>query len=589
MYQFISFKGISIKMKNFFTIAAVLVIAFILSFFADIACADSFTPNIDVFPLSDLRPGMQGEVFTVVKGLERVSFPAEVISIIPSPSEPKRLILIRARGPLVEKIGGIAAGMSGSPFFIDGRLVGAIGYGWDFSDHNLGLVTPIEEMSKAWDWQAKKGIEGGKVKFHESKNAPLIVSGISSRGAEKISRDFKGEVEVLPFDLPVGGIGVDYDAELQPGDSVGVLLAWGDVSVGSTGTLTAVDVEGNFLAYAHPFLNRGDVSFPLTRSWVHEVIPSIKSPFKLGSPVSIVGVVRQDRPQAIAGKIGHFPKGVEVSVKFTDDSEMTVFKRFQVINDPFLMNQVLPGALLGLFDDLWGRAGEGTGFVTVKIEGKGFVEGISRKNVYFSDSDLIGQIVSREIMALVPLFSLNRFKEIDPLGIHIELQVTKEPKVVYIEKLEVPNKDNVKKGEDLDVEVTLRNFRGDPEVKKLSLKVPDNASGLCEVVVRGGGIAEPSQVSLMSGWRAISSFEEFLNEIEAGESNNQVIVELLYGPLLKEEDEEFSLDDEYELVSEMKKRRMEEGTLRIFETDHYVEGLLRRCLTIIDEGMNKSR
>ena len=103
MYQFISFKGISIKMKNFFTIVAVLVIAFILSFFADIACADSFTPNIDVFPLSDLRPGMQGEVFTVVKGLERVSFPAEVISIIPSPSEPKRLILIRARGPLVEK------------------------------------------------------------------------------------------------------------------------------------------------------------------------------------------------------------------------------------------------------------------------------------------------------------------------------------------------------------------------------------------------------------------------------------------------------------------------------------------------------
>ncbi|MGB4097368.1 MAG: peptidase S55, partial [Acetomicrobium sp.] len=75
------------------------------------------------------------------------------------------------------------------------------------------------------------------------------------------------------------------------------------------------------------------------------------------------------------------------------------------------------------------------------------------------------------------------------------------------------------------------------------------------------------------------------------ESNNQVIVELLYGPLLREEDEDedFSLDEEYELVSEMKKRRMEEGTLRIFETDHYVEGLLRRCLTIIDEGSNKSR
>jgi len=208
--------------------------------------------------------------------------------------------------------------------------------------------------------------------------------------------------------------------------------------------------------------------------------------------------------------------------------------------------------------------------------------------VYFSDSDLMDQIVSREIMRLVSSMSLNRFKEIEPLGIHVELQVTREPQVVYIEKLDIPNKDNVKPGQDLEVQVTLRKFHGEQEIKKLSLKVPDKASGLCEVVVRGGGIAEPSQISLMSGWRAITSFKEFLNEINAEESNNQVIVELLYGPLLEQEGDEggenIPLDEEYELVSEMKKRRMEEGTLRIFETDHYVEGLLRRSLTIVGEG-----
>jgi hypothetical protein len=135
--------------------------------------------------------------------------------------------------------------------------------------------------------------------------------------------------------------------------------------------------------------------------------------------------------------------------------------------------------------------------------------------------------------------------------------------------------------------VTLRNFRGEPEVKKLKLKVPEKATGLCEVVVRGGGIAEPSQVSLMSGWRAITSFDEFLNEIKAEESNNQVIVELLYGSLLEEEEGGgISLDENYELVSEMKKRRMEEGALKVFDTNYYVEGLLRRTVTIKDSEGN---
>jgi len=572
--------------SRFFAVFAAFVAVLTLLFSAGSAIALSFKPSAPIFPLNELRPGMRGEVITVVKGLERVSFPAEVVSIIPSTGEPQKLVLIRASGPLVDKIGGIAAGMSGSPFFINGRLVGAIGYGWDFSDHNLGLVTPIEEMSKAWDWQGRS-MQEGKVQFNESKSAPLIVSGIGARGADRLSRDLNSKVEVLPFDMPPGGIRVDYDTTLHPGDSVGALLAWGDVNVGATGTLTAVDDKGNFLAFAHPFLNRGDVSYPLTRSWVHDIVPSIKSPFKLGSPVSIVGVVNQDRPQAIAGRVGQFPKGVEVSVKFTDDSGTTIFKRFQVVNDPFLMNQILPGALLGLFDDLWGRIGEGTGFITVNIEGKGFVEGFTKKNVYFSDSDLIDQVVSREIMRLVSSMSLNRFKEIEPLGIHIELQVTKQPKVVYIEKLDIPNKDNVKPGQDLEVQIALRKFRGEQEIKKLSLKVPDKATGLCEVVVRGGGIAEPSQISLMSGWRAITSFKEFLNEINAEESNNQVIVELLYGPLLEQEGDggggNIPPEEEYELVSEMKKRRMEEGTLRIFETDHYVEGLLRRSFTVAGE------
>ncbi|MDR3164467.1 MAG: hypothetical protein LBU13_02720, partial [Synergistaceae bacterium] len=109
-----------------------------------------FVPTDPIIPLSQVKPGMKGECRTVVKGDAVVSFEAEVVDILDAGSSPEKLILIRASGTVVEK-SGIAAGMSGSPFYIGGRLAGAIGYGFNFTDHRMGLVTPIEEMLEIWN------------------------------------------------------------------------------------------------------------------------------------------------------------------------------------------------------------------------------------------------------------------------------------------------------------------------------------------------------------------------------------------------------------------------------------------------------
>lgn len=557
-----------------------------------------------IFPLKDILPGLVGEARTVIRGEEIVSFPIEILSVLPRKGSPAHLILVKADGPVIEKTGGIAAGMSGSPVYIDGRLVGAIGYGWNFSDHRLGLVTPIEDMMKVWNWPdqdvthmpAPVSVSGPisgdlidepcpeEASLVETscdmntgeRSTPLLAGGLSPRAAESLAVRIGTPVEILGGTGGSGELPVEFNPQLKPGDAVGVMLAWGDVSLGATGTLTKVTPNGQFLAFGHPFLNRGAVRFPVTRAFVHGVIPSLQAPFKIGEPRAIIGTVTQDRPQAIGGKLGIFAPALDVSISFKNqDTGSVKSKRFHIVNDPFLVSQILPDAIIGVLDELWGQVGEGTLKSHVTIEGRGLRENFVRSNIFFSDKDVVKEALT-EAESLVEIMTLNQFREVFPLGINMEYEITRAPKVLFIEDLTIDEKE-VHPGDRVEGTVTLRPYRGKSLSQKFNLQVPEKVRGFCEVVVRGGGIAEPGQESLMEGWRSITSLDQLLNEVNARESNNEVIVELNYPPA----DPVQGVEDEQELRSEQKIRLMKEGTLRIFKSNFYVQGLLRRSLKIV--------
>ncbi len=580
-------------MKTSKTVALALLLFFLNP---SLLWGSPFLSSTPTMPLGDVRPGQRGEARTVLSGEEIIAFPLEVVSILQRKSRPNTLILIRAEGPLIEKTGGIAAGMSGSPVFIEGRLVGAIGYGWNFSDHRLGLVTPIDEMAGAWNWPATStrmpdpvplaGSEGDTLleevllsddllSGDVEEQMVLLSDGISARASSALASRLGVRIEGLSGSGGEAALPVETDWKPLPGAAVGVLLAWGDVSLGATGTLTALDGAGRFVAFAHPFLSRGPVAYPLTRSVVHAVVPSLEAPFKLGEARAIVGTVTQDRPQAIGGQLGQFPPAVAISVTFRDvDMRRELKKGFQVVNDPFIVSNVVPEALLGLLDDLWGRLGEGTVRASVRLEGRNLVEGWTRKNMFFSGSDVIGAAVG-DIRFLTELVTLNPFREIFPLGIDVDVEITREPRVLFIEDVTLKDKE-VEAGKKVEVTVKLRPYRKDLETRTFSLDVPAEASGPCEVVVRGGGIAEPEQESLLAGWRSITDLEQLLTEVDAKESNNEVIVELIVPP----KDPLSGAEEEQKLLSEVKSERLKEGTLRIFRSNYYVEGLMRRIVTI---------
>ncbi|MDR2137256.1 MAG: peptidase S55, partial [Synergistaceae bacterium] len=470
----------------------------------------AFIPEHPVLSAEKLRTGMKGYMLTVLKGTKPVRLPIEVVSVIPQKEAVRNFIMIRML-PSPENKTGLAQGMSGSPVYVGGKLVGAVGIGWNFSDHRMALVTPIEEMCGVFSRPDKpvevKTIDksrtgGGKVPYEKFsyRSLPLMAGGLSDGAAAKLKTRLNVPVEAAPYgaagELSLAG------ARFLPGEAVILLLAWGDVEIGASGTVTATSKDGRFLAFGHPFLEWGAVNFPAARAYVHETVSSQAFPFKIASPVSLAGTATQDRPAGVGGKVGYFTPSMAATLVFKDTDlpagspGARVEKNFRVAPDAFLGSKLLQGIYEGLIGDLWGRRGEGTATVTLRVEGHGLTQGWTRTNVFVSDSD-VGSLAMDEPASMIEMILLQPFEEVFPIGFKMEVTVTQKPKVLYIEDVAVSS--DAKPGEKLNVEVTLRPWRRKPVKKRFEVVVPKDAAGNCELVVRGGGANPLSQVAVDSG------------------------------------------------------------------------------------------
>ena len=650
-------------MKKFTAITAAFLLA--LALCTGAAAAEKprkFVPTEPVMPLSQVKAGMKGYAKTVLSGTKITPFEIEVIGILPRKTSPKNLIVIEVKDEYVRSHGGIAAGMSGSPVYINGKLIGAIGYGWAFADSSLGMVTPIEEMTQAMDWKDeipdfkippvplekplsadvkpkptaddktaqkvktdKKPEAAGEPKIPaegglEKKMMPLMVDGISERMSKRLEKQFG--VEVVPFGAKAEAESpVNLGWKPEPGAAIGAALAWGDFSAGGIGTLTALSKDGRFIAFAHPMFNRGAVSYAMTEAGIVKIIPSLTSSFKLGYIGSIAGIITQDRPQAIGGRLGRLAAANSYTVNFKDaDSGRSATKRFQTVADPFVGPELGTTGILGLVDAEWSRKGQGTAMLTYSVRGGNMNPAWTRRDIFFSEKDVVKSL-QKEVEAMGKIIAHNKFREIAPYGVTVNVELTQEPRIVYVEKIEIRDKKELyNPGDKLTVDVTFRPWRKDAVVKTFELTVPENAMAFCEVTARGGGIEEPVQEPLVTGTRAITSFRELIRELNAKEANNQLIVEIggpedpsgdkdekaasgkSRGKLAanatadkdsgkdkadvqrgkKDAKESFSPADllEDRFVSEIKAERIKSGAMVIADTNYYVDGVQRTFIKI---------
>ena len=651
------------------------------------AFAARFVPTDPIMPLSQVKAGMTGEARTVISGTKITAFKITVLGVMPRKTNPRHLIVIRVDDKYVRANGGIAAGMSGSPVYVKGKLIGAIGYGWSFSDNNLGLVTPIEEMARAMDNPSKlpwfdipptapeipasedktvsgdKAISGDKTlstdktasgdasisvatssgvasddvvsgEKLEKKMMPLMVDGISERYAERLGGKL-GARAVPLGSVDTAGEPTNLKWSPKPGAAMGAALAWGDFMAGGIGTLTAVSKDGRFVAFAHPMFNKGSVAYALMEANIVKIIPSMESSFKLGYMDRITGIITQDRPEAIGGTLGQLAAASSYEVSFKNiETGRSEKRRFQTVADPFVGPEIGATGILGVIDSLWAQKGSGTALVAYTVSGGNMKPGWTRRNIFYSDKDVV-KSMQKEIEAMGKVMSLNPFRAISPYGVKVDVELTKTPRVVFIDKVEIKDKKEFyRPGDKVKVDATFRPWRRQPVVKHFELTVPKNAVAFCEITVRGGGVEEPSQEPLLSGVRAITSFKELIGELNVKETNNQIIVEI-GGPekgdkKKKDKPEEKGpkkdgapisaeggrdkkpdaakgasdkkggkesmtpedvLEDRF--VSEIRAERIKNGEMVIADTNFYIEGVLRKFIRVksgkdsadIDEAM----
>lgn len=556
----------------------------IFTFLCNVAFAENFVPEQPVISVNELKAGMSGYALTVIRGTEPTKMPVKIVSVItqkPSTAMTDK-ILIKFTGK-----NKLAQGMSGSPVFIKNKLAGAIRSGWDNTDQSLALVTPIEDMIKIFNSE-ELGVSPSaeQAVSEELKKFTLSASGINTNSLSGLSK-------VLGININQGistGTGQleIKNTKLNPGDAVAVLLAWGDVEISAAGTVTATSKDGKFLAFGHDFLKRGKVSFPSAGVFIHETVDSHSFPFKLASPVYINGSVTHDREAAIGGRTGIFPQSFYAELKFNnlDTGKKSKYK-FRVAADEFLTANLIEEIYKGLISEAWDRKGQGTMDVNLRIEGRNVPKGFARRDIFFSDED-VTEAAFKDAADIISTYLTQPFDKTIPSGFILNVNATEKPKILRLEDVIAPSK--AKPGEEIEIKVKLREWRAGISEKVFKLKIPDDASGVVEVIVRGGGVEPMEQIAINEGLKTIDSLERMLMEFKAADANNELIIELnsdTLGDALKNalnknnsdgnENEDF-LPEELEFLSETKERRIKEGTLKIFSSDYVIDGMLKRII-----------
>lgn len=560
-----------------------IFIALILLLSCSCSEAAKFIPEQPIMPVRELRPGMTGYILTVIKGTVPERIPIKIISI--APQKPGREI----SDEILLKFTGrhkLAQGMSGSPVYIRGKLVGAIRSGWEMSDQTLACAAPIESMCAVFDNDAASISRGINL-------ANISISGLSLNNSSLQSLSKNLGMTFLQG-APLSSHALTLSSErFKPGDSVSAMLVWGDVEVGATGTVTATSRDGRFLAFGHALNKSGNSSYPAAKTYIHEIVNNFSFPFKLASPQTINGTFTQDREAGVAGRMSVYPPSISAGLIFRDlDTGRESSYKFRVIADEFMSKELLVKVFTGLCEEAWGRKGHGTMSVNLRIDGKAVPNGWARKDIFWSDENII-ENAFKQAGSVIYAYMTQPFSETMPAGFTLTVEATQKPRVLLIEDVTL-SADTAKPGEEVGVTVKLRGWRTKPTEHKFTLKIPDDASaGVCELVVRGGNTDAMRQIALDEGWKSIDSLQRLLSEFKAADANNELFLELntdrltdaLNKALASKKDKSAKhapdlIPEQEEYLSETKARRIEEGNLRIFRSDYFIDGMMKRIIHV---------
>lgn len=478
-------------------------------------------------PVTDIRPGMVGTGRTVFSGDALEEFRANIIGVLKNVIAPGRdLIIARLEGgPLAQT--GVIQGMSGSPVYVDGRLIGAVSYALgSFPREPIAGITPIAEMVEAMrspstpqtrsefalTWPATPAqvyAALGRVVARAASpvQSPLRASDIVGApsladwaprlrpiGAAMVARGLAPDVEAgLRRALPLPLLTSSTEAQpaaaraLRPGDPVGMTFLRGDLEMGATGTVTHVD-GAQVYAFGHAFLSQGPTTMPMTRARVLTILPSLESSMKIGEMGPVIGRMTQDRTVGVGGVLGPGPDEMAVRIRLESGGSGVRTFNFHVLHDQSLTPLFAFVSILNALSSYERPAGPTTVTATGAID----FGGLGRLEIddVFSGDQALTQAATT---ALTPIGTLatNTFRAVLPASMDLTLRVAETEDYATIERVWL---DTVRPtvGATHTLHVQLQRYRGAMETVSLPVTMPAQAIGPLTLLVSDG----PSVVAL---------------------------------------------------------------------------------------------
>lgn len=521
-------------MTRIFVGITLLLLSVNLGFAADNknSHADNKNPMISraaYMALDEIKPGMKGTGRTIFQGSKTEDFTVEILGVLPGlTSSPKRsVIIMRLISPQTDRT-GVFAGMSGSPVFIDGKLIGAIAFSFPFSKEPLGAITPIEDMLSIFNANKDSApeVNSNGVSFKEFAQAtqskdfnfnqigqvssvatpnlqPMLIGpqaasvpGLSGLVGQtmmpiatpvafsgidpQVIQYFSSQFQALGFQ-PVAGISgaspiaplspFDKDT-LTPGKKITVDLVRGDFALSASGTVTWRDGE-TIYAFGHPFFapgGAGKSEWPMTEGDVITVVPHVLNSFNIATSGKTVGTIQQDRNTGIYGKLGVEAKMIPLSVSVTTSRGKKETYKMEVVSDGTLTPLLVQISTLGSI-----IATERTlGDLTLQVQGEIKLKG--QNPINFSNSfSSAGSFLSAVIYSSFPISSIYTSGfDFQVEGINLNFQASDRRANGTLLKINV-DRTEVNRGDTINVQAFARNERGEIYVEKIPVKIPEDA------------------------------------------------------------------------------------------------------------------
>ncbi|MFH1023959.1 MAG: SpoIVB peptidase S55 domain-containing protein [Planctomycetota bacterium] len=445
--------------------------------------------------VDEIKPGMRGAGKSVFQGTVPVEFEFEVLGIEHNPMPQYDLILFRASGRNLEKT-GVVAGMSGSPLYLNGRLIGAVAYAGTFALEPIGWATPIRRMLEIPSFPARKA--GAVMTAPDSRGMPLVrsntgrldelitpgyryardarmgggriallplaVAGIPDRMAEDL-RLFFEPLGFLPVPAASAGGGAPAEAaDLVPGSAVAAMLIRGDWEMSAVGTVTE-RVGDRILAFGHPFMMESDVDFPMGPARVNAVFPSSRISMKLAVPLASTGRFVTDSAAGIYGEIGKPSVLVPVSVQVEREGRTERY-RYEVVDHPDLT------PALARYCAAYSLFSRNPLPAELTVSYRSRIDLGKDGSVILENTTTGGPFGAAYDMGFaLNVLLRNPFVEVRVSGVTVELRIESRNRAALIEKIAF-RKNVVRPGGVLAADVTLRPFRGDVVTVPLEFAVP---------------------------------------------------------------------------------------------------------------------